>query len=277
MATPQERIVALALSQVGYAANADKTNKYARELDSLGVYNGPKNGFDWCDIFADWCFIEEFGCDLGMKMLNQPMKGGGAGCWLSAGYHRDAGQWSSMPTIGAQIYFGAYGDESHTGIVVDYDDHNVYTVEGNTGYSEGYSGGAVLKRTYSRDSYRIVGYGVPKWSLVTGGWVRGTGKNAGKWWYRHADGSYTTDGWEEIDGERYRFDKYGWLQSGWVKDDGRWYYLWPKHDGRFGEMVRSTCVDDGGLWYAFGPDGAMLEDVTTHKVHDGTYGSLELS
>ena len=168
MATPQERVVAKAKSQVGYIANWDKSNKFARQLDQLGVYNGPKNGFDWCDVFADWCFIDEFGVDVGMRMLNQPMHGGGAGCWLSAGYHRDAGQWSDSPQLGAQIYFGSYGDESHTGIVVAYDGSTVTTVEGNTGYSEGYGGGAVLMRTYSRDSSRIVGYGIPKWSLAGG-------------------------------------------------------------------------------------------------------------
>lgn len=166
MATPQERVVAKAKSQVGYIANCDKSNKFARQLDQLGVYNGPKDGFDWCDVFADWCFIDEFGVDVGMRMLNQPMHGGGAGCWLSAGYHRAAGQWSKLPQVGAQIYFGSYGDESHTGIVVGVTATTVTTVEGNTGYSEGYGGGAVLERTYSRDSSRIVGYGIPKWSLV---------------------------------------------------------------------------------------------------------------
>lgn len=277
MATPQERIVSLARSQVGYAANSDKTNKYAQELDALGIYNGPKNGFDWCDIFADWLFIEEFGCELGMKMLNQPMGGGGAGCWLSAGYHRDADQWSWSPQIGAQIYFGAYGDECHTGVVIDYDEDTVTTVEGNTGYSDGYSGGAVLMRTYSRDSSWIVGYGVPKWALVEGGWVRGTGKSSGKWWYRNPDGTYPASCWMDIDGQRYHFDRDGWLQSGWLKDGENWFYLWPVHDGHFGEMCRSTCIEDGGRWYAFGPDGAMLTEIQTNGQHDGTFGALELA
>ena len=274
MATPQERIVALAKSQIGYAASPNKRNKYAEELDALGIYNGPKNGFDWCDIFADWLFIEEFGVEKGMRMLNQPMGGGGAGCWLSAGYHRDANQWSWSPHIGAQIYFGEFGDESHTGVVIDYDSDTVTTVEGNTGYSEGYSGGAVLPNTYSRDSSRIVGYGIPKWSLVEGGWVQESG---GRWWYRNPDGTYPASCWMDIDGERYRFDRDGWLMSGWFNDGQHWYYLWPKHDGHFGEMCRSTCIKDGDSWYALGPDGAMLEEVTVNLEHDGTFGALVLS
>ena len=101
-------------------------------------------------------------------MINQPKRGCGAGCPWSASYYRAANQWSSSPSIGAQIFFGPRGDEYHTGIVVGYDDTYVYTVEGNTGYSEGYSGGAVKRRTYYRSSSSITGYGVPKWSLAGG-------------------------------------------------------------------------------------------------------------
>lgn len=70
--TPVEKLLATARAEIGYIekkSNAqldDKTanagdknwNKYARDLDELGrVYNGKKNGYNWCDIFADWCFI----------------------------------------------------------------------------------------------------------------------------------------------------------------------------------------------------------------------------
>ena len=81
--TPQERLVSTAAGQVGYlgkksndqldsfSANAGgKFNRYARELDALGnFYNGPKQGFDWCDVFVDWCFVKTFGRELGQKLL----------------------------------------------------------------------------------------------------------------------------------------------------------------------------------------------------------------
>ena len=101
-------------------------------------------------------------------MGNQPMNGCGADCEFSASYYRAADQWSSEPSLGAQVFFGARGSESHTGVVVGYDAAHVYTVEGNTGYSADYSGGAVLERTYSRGDSRIVGYGVPRWSVAGG-------------------------------------------------------------------------------------------------------------
>lgn len=93
--TPVEKLLATARAEIGYIekkSNAqldDKTanagdknwNKYARDLDELGrVYNGKKNGYNWCDIFADWCFIHTFGFEVGMKLLCQAEKGVGAGC-----------------------------------------------------------------------------------------------------------------------------------------------------------------------------------------------------
>lgn len=167
--TPQQKVIQKALSQVGYVASPGKHTKYAQALDRMGdVYNGPKDGYDWCDVFADWCYIDTFGKDTAVKMINQPLHGYGAGCWMSAGYYRANGQWSSSPSDAAQIFFGSYGDEGHTGIVSGYDSTYVHTVEGNTGYSEGYGSGAVLKRTYRRDNPNIAGYGVPNWSIVGG-------------------------------------------------------------------------------------------------------------
>lgn len=165
MATPQEQVVAYVKSQVGYYATAAKRNKYAQALDAMGyIYNGKKNGYDWCDVFADHAYIHCFGAETAIKMINQPKYGCGAGCPWSADYYRSAGQWSSTPQLAAQIFFGVKGDESHTGIVVGFDSTYVYTVEGNVGGG----GGCVGARTYRRDNSRISGYGIPKWSLVGG-------------------------------------------------------------------------------------------------------------
>lgn len=166
--TPQQRLVHWMLAQVGYVADTGKYTKYAEWIDETDTYNGPKNGYDWCDVFYDTGVLQTFGIDTGQRMLFQPKHGGGAGCWLSAGYYRDAGRFGSEPKIGAQIFFGPYGDEGHTGGVVGYDDTYVYTVEGNTGYGEGYSSGAVMKRAYLRGDDGISGYGYPDWDLAGG-------------------------------------------------------------------------------------------------------------
>ena len=39
-------------------------------------------------------------------------------------------------------------------------------------------------------------------------------KSGDRWWYRHADGSYTTSDWELIDGKLYYFDADGWMVTG---------------------------------------------------------------
>ena len=71
-----------------------------------------------------------------------------------------------------------------------------------------------------------------------------------RWWYKHADGSYTTNDWEKIDGVWYHFDGSGWMQTGWVKD-GSWYYL----DGS--GAMKTGWLKDNGSWYYLDGSGAM--------------------
>ena len=180
MSKEQARLVDTALSQVGYVAGASKKNKYAQELDGIGrVYNYPKNGFDWCDIFVDWCFIKTFGFPKGVEMLYQPQKSTGAGCIFSAQFYRNNKAFSNTPTVGSQIFFGAAGAESHTGIVVGTDSKYVYTVEGNTGGGNG----AVKKKQYKKNNTRIVGYGTPKWSETSEKTIKEIAEEviSGKW------------------------------------------------------------------------------------------------
>lgn len=76
-------------------------------------------------------------------------------------------------------------------------------------------------------------------------------KSGGKWWYRHADGSYTRSGWELIDGVWYHFDRSGWMQTGWLKTGGKWYYL-----ASSGAM-KTGWLKTGGTWYYLRASGAM--------------------
>jgi len=80
-----------------------------------------------------------------------------------------------------------------------------------------------------------------------GKWI----ESAGRWWYKHADGSYTTNGWEQIKGAWYYFDHTGWMQTGWVKTDGTWYYL--KENGK----MATGWVKDNDTWYYLDSAGAM--------------------
>ena len=184
------KLVDCAMSQVGYLekrSNAqldDKTanagsnnwNKYARDIDNKypNFYNGKKNGYSWCDIFVDWVFIECFGYENALKMLYQPEKSVGAGCKYSADYYRAHNAFYRKPQVGDQVFFGDYGNEGHTGIVVAVSGNIITTVEGNTsgGYGVESNGDGVYLKKYNTSTQYIPGFGRPNWDVVS--------NNAGK-------------------------------------------------------------------------------------------------
>ena len=109
-------------------------------------------------------------------------------------------------------------------------------------------------------------------SNISGSWLQ----SGSRWWYKHADGSYTTNGWEKINGVWYRFDNSGWMQTGWVKD-GSWYYLdgsgamktgWLKNNGNWYYLQDSGAMKTGwmkvsGKWYYAYSSGALAINTTT--------------
>lgn len=167
--TAIERLIATAKAEEGYlekatnaqldskTANAGSNNwtKYARDLDNIGnIYNGKKNGYAWCDVFVDWCFIKTFGVDLAMKLLCQPYGGAGAGCTYSVQYYKQKGQFhKSNPQAGDQIFFTNDGGATsyHTGLVIAVGNGKVYTIEGNTSSASGVvpNGGCVRAKSYN--------------------------------------------------------------------------------------------------------------------------------
>ena len=176
------KLINIAKAEIGYlekasnknldskTANAGSKNytKYARDLDAIsGFYNGKKNGYAWCDVFTDWCFVKAFGVDRAKELLLQPNKSLGAGCTYSAGYYKNKKQWYTEPKIGDQIFFTENDGKTyhHTGIVYDVDSKYVYTIEGNTSSAEGVvaNGGCVRAKKYLLTYKKIGGYGRPKY------------------------------------------------------------------------------------------------------------------
>ena len=112
-----------------------------------------------------------------------------------------------------------------------------------------------------------------------GQWVQ---ESNGRWWYKHADGSYIKYDWEYINGSWYFFDKNGWMWTEWLQWEGNWYYLnpsgvmhtgWLKDDGKQyyftmrGIMVTGWQVINGAYYY-FDSSGAMC---TGWQVINGAY------
>ena len=83
-------------------------------------------------------------------------------------------------------------------------------------------------------------------SNISGSWVQ----SGSRWWFKHSDGSYPSNGWEKIDKVWYHFDSSGWMQTGWVKD-GSWYYL----DGS--GAMKTGWLKDNGSWYYLDDSGVM--------------------
>lgn len=175
-------VIRVALKEVGYleketnsrlqhrTANPGDENytKYADDLDRLRFYNGKKNGYAWCDVFVDWCFVQAYGEDQALKMTFQPewsLLNKGAGCRYSRRYYEEHGRLYSEPEPGDQVFFYAGDGQTvcHTGIVYGVDRDYVYTVEGNTSSQPGVveNGGSVNEKKYLRTDPRLAGFGRP--------------------------------------------------------------------------------------------------------------------
>ena len=178
MAYTAQELIKIAEAEVGYLEKKSNSNldnktgnagynnytKYARDLNNAGYYNGNKNGYAWCDVFVDWCHWIVAGKDAkeAQRMICQTGLYG-AGCTYSMQYYKNAGRLYKTPKVGDQIFFGSGSSSSHTGIVYKVDHSKVYTIEGNTSSQAGVvaNGGGVFKKSYSRNYYKIVGYGRP--------------------------------------------------------------------------------------------------------------------
>lgn len=88
------------------------------------------------------------------------------------------------------------------------------------------------------------------------------------WWYQYADQTYPSNGWFSLDylGNKdwYYFNQNGYMLTGWVLSDGKWYYLNPVSDGSLGRMLTGWQQINGHWYYlnenSDGTRGAMLTD-----------------
>ena len=97
------------------------------------------------------------------------------------------------------------------------------------------------------------------YSKSSGSWI----KSGSRWWYKHSDGSYTTNGWGKIGDTWYYFDSEGWMKTGWIKESGNWYYL------NTSGAMQTGLQTIGGNEYYLSTSGAM--QTGWHNIGDDTY------
>ena len=106
------------------------------------------------------------------------------------------------------------------------------------------------------------------YSKSSGSWI----KSGSRWWYKHSDGSYTTNGWGKIGGTWYYFDSEGWMKTGWIKEYGNWYYL---DDS---SAMKTGWCRVSGIWYYLNTSGVMqtgLQTIGGNEYYLNTSGAMQ--
>ena len=156
---PIDVAIQIAESQVGYHEGANNWTKYGDEMHTLQPRNMDKNA-PWCDCWVDWVIYKTcqrfgYGAEMARKVLCGDFDDY---TYASVALYKKAGRWTQNAARGHQIFFGGSG---HTGLVEKVSGGVVYTIEGN-------KGDEVRKCSYSVHSPSIIGYGRPKYELITG-------------------------------------------------------------------------------------------------------------
>ena len=99
-----------------------------------------------------------------------------------------------------------------------------------------------------------------------GAWI----KDSVGWWYRYADGTYPASQRVQIGNSTYRFGADGYMRTGWVSEDGAWFF----HDASGAQA--SGWVKDGSSWYYLDPasgrmvTGWLLDGLTWYYLMPGS-------
>ena len=122
-------------------------------------------------------------------------------------------------------------------------------------------------------NYYVNGSGLWTQTRMPAQWIH----SGNRWWYRHADGSYTRNGWETIGGRDYYFDSDGWMLTGWKNLNGQWYYLESSGEKATNKWIGNYYVESNGVmatnkWignYYVNGSGLWVETKCQHNYDGG--------
>ena len=148
-------LVSIALKEEGYREGANNYTKYGVWYSKQVSDNSFAYGA-WCAMFVSWCANE---ANIPRTII--PLY---ASCSAGRQWFETRGLFkykeSYTPKTGDIIFFLS-NNASHTGIVVDYKNGTVYTIEGNTS-------DMCHQRSYDPSNARITGYGTPEYPVYNG-------------------------------------------------------------------------------------------------------------
>lgn len=157
--SPIDVAIQIAESYLGYHEGANNKTIFGDTMHAIQPSNMDANA-PWCDAFVDFVILktcEHFG--KGAETARMVLCGDFDDyTYNSVALYKKAGRWAKTPSRGDQIFFGGSG---HTGIVTAVNGGTVHTIEGN-------KGDEVRRGSYSTSSPSIIGYGRPRYDLITG-------------------------------------------------------------------------------------------------------------
>lgn len=157
--SPIDVAISIAESYLGYHEGANNKTIFGDTMHGIQPSNMDASA-PWCDAFVDFVILktcEHFG--KGAETARMVLCGDFDDyTYASANLYKKAGRWSNTPHRGDQIFFGGSG---HTGMVTSVESGTVHTIEGN-------KGDEVRKCSYSTSTPSIIGYGRPRYDLITG-------------------------------------------------------------------------------------------------------------
>lgn len=156
---PIDVAISIAESYLGYHEGANNKTIFGDTMHAIQPHNMDANAA-WCDAFVDFVILktcEHFG--KGAETARMVLGGDFDDyTYNSVALYKKAGRWSNTAHRGDQIFFGGSG---HTGIVTSVESGTVHTIEGN-------KADEVRRGSYSTSSPSIIGYGRPRYDLITG-------------------------------------------------------------------------------------------------------------
>lgn len=128
---------------------------------------------------------------------------------------------------------------------------------GGAGSSSGGGGGASgVTKVSSGTAGQVLGV---ERASFDGKWMQ----DAKGWWIQYADGSYPKNEWKLLPWNNttawYFFDEAGYMKTGWLNHNGKWYFLSTVSDGSLGAMKTGWLQDavDGNWYYLDAVSGEM--------------------